>query len=381
MKRERAARTSRLAGPATLLLALAAVGLADARTVMNDDLSSIPSQPRHIAVAASSWSGSPQSLVAAAEDLLEGSGLLKATGANILWFSDPAAPAKYHVVGAYGFTSSASVQQLVALLRGVEARLNDGQPARQGGPLLLELQWVEGVHISTPTLTLPSPNILGTSWGINAFVASSEEPFGAACAARRENQAFCTAAGNASRHSDMTQVYEVPQDDWIGGSVTPEILKTWAHAHSGDEEILAVAVDAMLTADEALRIKEQAPHADTYGLIDDAIRAVRGRGADIAVAFTANVAVGPLQTRIKSWLEAVRQEAATAKIVLRRAAVLKIGSAEVRGIIIGHRLPDRPPHPATRIDTVKVEEGGGAPGEPRVWSVVLQVPLPPDTRK
>jgi hypothetical protein len=383
MRYERTSGLAALARLPVLLFALSALGVAsvsNGRTAMNGDLGSVPPGPRNIAVAASSWSGSPQSLVAAAQDLLLGTGVLQARGSDILWFSEPGSPSKYHVVGAFAFTSSASVQQILEALRSVEARLNDGRPAHQGGPLLLELQWVEGVQVSIPGLVLPSPDILGTSWGLNTFVASSEKPFGEACAGGRENHAFCTAVGKEFRHATMTQVYEVPKDLWIGGEFKLGKLSTWAHAHAGEEEILAVAVDALLTADEALHIIMN-PSPDAYRPVDMAIEAVAARAADTVVPFTASVPAGEPAARVRSWLEAVRQQSAANLILPRRAAVLTIDAGRVRGVIIGRKMSDKPSQPLARIDTVGVKEGGGAPGEPRVWSVVLGIPVPVQDRK
>lgn len=363
-----------------ILAGLASTSFSMSKVVMNSDLRSASPQPRHLAIVARSWSGSPQSFVAAAQDLLRGGGL-QAAGADILWFQQPGTAGAYYVAGAMSFTSTSSVEQIVALMKDVEARLNGGHPGQEGGTLLLELQWVEGVTASTPALTLPSPNILRKPWGLSAFVTSSEEPFGKSCAAGREPHAFCTQVAKDFQHLKTPQVYESGQDVWIGGEIEAGTLRIWGRAHGDEAETLAVAFDALLVADEAVQIAARATSAPTRSLVRSAASSVAARDADLAVPFTLKIPAGTPGARVSAWLEGLRKQFAVGTITPRRIAILGIRDGTVSGIIVGKKTSAASNRALVPVAAARVETTGAQPNEPSPVAIILELPLPALHRK
>jgi hypothetical protein len=364
---------------ATALLALLAgcqsCGHHKGATV-NADLDAVPAQPRHVAVAFRSWAGSSQALIAAAGDLLEGTKLFEPKGGPILWFED-GAPSGYHVVGGFLYRTSAPVAQILGLIRAVEERIGGGRPAAPGGFLAGEILWVEGVHAQAPEIQLPSPHILGTLWGLNAFMASAEDPFAEACGSGREDIEFCRAVDRKFRHEKVPQVFETPVGMWISGWFKDGALTSIADAHVGDDEILAAAFDALVAGDAARGIIEKDASA-AHILYRLAAEVVEKRPTEEVLPFNITLPPGPAPSRVKRWLEAISHEVQRQAIVPKRAVVFSSDDGHVRAALLGARTGggSSPPGPMIPVLSVAVNGGGGAPGEPRGWRIVLEHPHP-----
>jgi hypothetical protein len=356
---------------------LGAAGDAVGKAAMNAALDTPAPGPRHITVMARSWSGSSQALVSAADELLVGTGDFQSAGADtVMWFEERGAPGRYHVVGAFGFTTSASVQTILQRLHAVEAQLNSEAGARVGGPLKLELKWVEGVHLATPDITLPSPDILGSDWGLSAFLAASEMELAEVCKAGREEARFCNSVARAGRNAPLARIYEVAKDRWLGGKVTPEELAVRGTAKVGEEEILAVAFDALLVLGAAHTALAQDPHADTFQLIDHSIRAVAARTATQVVPVTAELPEGPAAQRVVVWLDALRRAASANRMAPRRAVVYEVRGRQVHGALVGMHSADGAMAALLVEDKVSLREGAAAPGALPTWAVALRLTLP-----
>jgi hypothetical protein len=341
---------------------------------VNAALEAVPAHPRSMVVAFRSWAGSPQSLVAAGHDLLAGNPLFSPKGGRILWFEDPSAPAGYMVVGSFLFQSAASISQARGLLQSIEERLNDGHPPAAGGLLTSKLLWVEGVQVDTPPLELPSSDILDTPWGLNAFMASAEDPFAQGCKVGTENIDLCRAVDKKFRHSKLPQAYETPLDMWLGGALE-DGLESWGHAHARDEEVLAVAVDALLAASAARHLLETEPAQGAHLLFERATEAVGRRRADDVVPLEVPLPATKPEDRVKLWLEAVRSAAKQHALQPRRAVVFALGQARVRGAILGSRA-EAGASPLLSALAIEINLDGGAPGEPKGWSVSTRVAPP-----
>lgn len=339
---------------------------------VNPPLEAVPEHPRHVALAVHSRAGSSQSLVAAALDLLEGTDQFQTKGSTILWYEDRAAPSGYHVVGGYSFLTSASIAQVQAALRSIEDRLG-GQDATAGTLLKTDLLWVEGVRADTPALKLPNPAILDTPWGIDAFVASSEDPFADACEQHREDRDYCRAVAKASRKPKV-RVFETAVDAWVGGEVDKDgHLEGWAHARARDEEILAAAVDALLATDVArLRLASRGADAARH-LFEDASEAVTKRRPDEVIPVEVPVPPGRIEDKVKAWIAAVGARVNEERLIPRRAVVFDLGADRIRGAILGRRLVTGIATPVVAVSSVEVIEGGSGPGAPRAFSVSLRV--------
>jgi hypothetical protein len=359
---------------AALLALLAAFGPFGARgkKPVNTPIDEAPAQPRLVVVAAHSWTGSSQAIVVSALDLMSASPLFEEKKSEILWYDDPDRKGGHHVIGAYSFLSAAPVAKIQAFLRGLEQRFDDRQVPDAARLLKTDLLWVEGTHVVVPGLTLPSPKILGTYWGVNALMSPSSEWFVAACEEHREDPRFCSAVHRES-DKDNTTVYETTVDTSIGGRFQDGVLECWEHAHARDEEVVAASVDALLTADAARARLESRGLDDLRYLVDAAIVAVTSRKADDV--FPLDVAAsGTIDERILAWVNAVSAKAFDERILVRRGVVFALEPGRIRGAIVGARLTGAVAAAKfAPVSSVQVMEGGGAPGEPRAFSVTVRM--------
>jgi hypothetical protein len=364
----------RRSSSAALFALLAAFGTYGARgkKPVNTSVDEAPPHPRLVVVAAHSWAGSSQALVVGALDLLSASPLFEEKRSEILWYDDPDRNGRHHVIGAYSFLSAAPVAKILAFLRGLEQRFDDRQVPDAARLLQTDLLWVEGARVDAPGLKLPSAKILGTYWGVNALMSAASDWFVAACEEHREDPALCHAVQKESDR-DNTTVYETPVDTWIGGRFQDAVVECWAHAHARDEEIVAASVDALLTADAArARLEARAPD-DLRRLVAAASEAVTSRKAEDI--FPLEVAAsGTIDERVLSWVNAVSAKSFDERILARRGVVFALEPGRIRGAIVGTRLTGT--LAAARlapVSSVQVIEGGGAPGEPRAFSVTVRM--------
>jgi hypothetical protein len=360
-----------------LVALFAASGASPARRgkPVTTSLDAVPPHPRHVVVAAHSWAGSSQSLVAAALDLIQAGDLFQKKKSSILWYGDAKAKGGYHVIGSYALVSAASIAQIQDFLRGVDERL-DKQPGPDGAGLLrTELLWVEDARVDTPALKLPSPSILGEPWGVDVLMASASDQFVQACEEKREDPDLCRAVQKAS-DKDSQNVFETKVDSWIGGQFKNGVLECWAHAHARDEEILAASVDALLTADVArMRLESRGQDAVRH-LAADASDSVTKRRAEEVVPLDVP-ASGKIEDKVKSWVAAVSEKSLKERLLARRAVVFAIEKDTIRGAVLGGRLTGSVvPTPIAPVASVEVLPSGGAPGEPPAFSVSLRVASP-----
>jgi hypothetical protein len=354
-----------------------ASGAAQARRgkPVNTPLEAVPAHPRTVVVLAHSWAGSSQSLVAAALDLIQASDLFQKKKSTILWYDDAGAKGGHHVIGSYALSSAASIAQIQTFLRGIDERL-DKQQASNARFLRMEILWVEDARVDTPALKLPGPSILGSPFGVDALMATASDQFVQACEQEREDRDLCRAVQKASDKDDSAIVFETKPDSWIGGQFKGGILECWAHAHASDEEILAASVDALLTADVArMRLESRGQDAVRH-LAADASDAVSKRRADEVFPLDAP-ASGKIEDEVKSWVTAVSEKVLKERILPRRAVVYRVEPGTIRGAVVGMRLTGATvPTPIAPVVSVEVLPSGGAPGEPRAFSVSLRVAPP-----
>jgi hypothetical protein len=341
----------------------------------------VPERPRYVSLAFRSWKGSTQSLVASAIDLVEGTGEYQDKGSRIFWFADPKSPTGYHVVAGAVLLTAVSANHLLATLRSIEQRLNDGKPAAEGGLLEAELLWVEGTKIDTPQLKLPSPLVLNEKWALNTFVATSEDQFTDACEQKREDIGYCRSVAKAFKDPKKGMAdFETAPDFWVGGEFKDGQLEGWAYAHAHDEEIFANSIDALLATDAARKLLERQGTAALRHLFDDASDAIHARKVDTVIPIEVALPPGKIEDRVKAWVAAVSERIARDKLLARRAVVFELGPTAARGAIVGARLTSGEATPLVPVERVEVLQGGGAPGEPPSFSVALRV-VPPKLPK
>ena len=205
-------------------------------------------------------------------------------------------------------------------------------------------------------------------------MASAEEPFAQGCKVGTENIDFCRAVDKKFHHSKMPQAYETPLDMWLGGELE-DGLESWGHAHARDEEILAVAVDALLAASAARHLLETEPAEGAHLLFERATEAVGKRSADDVVPLDVPLSAAKPEDRVRLWLEAVRSVAKQHSLQPRRAVVFALGQGRVRGAILGRRA-GAGESPMLSALAIEINVDGGAPGEPKGWSVSTKVAPP-----
>jgi hypothetical protein len=347
---------------------------------VNQALDAVPAQPRHVAIAVHSRAGSSQALVTGALDLLEAANLGPAKGASILWYEDRTAPTGYHVVAGYAFLSPASVAQIQGALREIEGRLGKSDGADAGKLLKTDILWVEGLRLDTPALKLPNPAILETPWGMNAFISSAEDPFSAACEQKREDRGFCKSVAKRARDRSAV-VFETAPDAWVGGEFKNGVLEGWAHAHAHDAEILGASVDALLATDAARRRLESLGTGAVDRLFVYATEAVTKRKADEVVPLDIPLTGTKIEEKVAAWVNAVSDRSQKERLLLRRAVIFELRKDGIRGAILGTRPVGAVVIPLAPVSAVEVFEGGGAPGEPRGFSVSLRVEPPKMPKK
>jgi hypothetical protein len=130
---------------------------------------------RPFVIAFRSYSGSQESLIHAAKDLLKASGTIRrgGGGSEYQWYHDEERKRDF-VVQAVVFKTELPVEGILGMMAAVDERL--GGPQREPVPLIkMDLMWVEGVEMETPELHLPSPLIFEKYWANRVFVEASED--------------------------------------------------------------------------------------------------------------------------------------------------------------------------------------------------------------
>ncbi len=126
-------------------------------------LNAEPAQPRYMALLLRSYTGSRQQLLVAARRLLEASPLVGDPSRNgasseaSLLRASPDWPEC--VAAALSFRNSLSIQQVLNLVADVERRLEDPKKPGARETVRIDLLWVQGAEMKTPSLTLPSPEL------------------------------------------------------------------------------------------------------------------------------------------------------------------------------------------------------------------------------
>ena len=272
-----------------------------------------------------------------------------------------------------------SIAQLQGMLRAIEERLNDGKPARIGGLLKADLLWVEGTQIDTPDLRLPNPDILGTDWGLEAFVAAAEDPFSQACKAGGESTIFCHEVGGKYRATQRTNTHEENPDLWFYDKSTNEEIVFGGVAVETTEDILAQSVAALALTGHVYN----SPPTDKWDAVnlreyaEGRLRKVRSSEfVPVEASVRAGAGTGAV---VESWLNAARAAADKAGVAVARAVVFEASADRVRGAILGAKIAGAQPAPLPPIKSIDVKRGDPPmepARQPQVWSVELHVARP-----
>ncbi len=345
-------------------------------------LNATPAQPRTVAIAYRSWLGSSQALTAGADELLFATGRVQPVGGAMFWYVEPNTPRRFLVVNGVAVKTAMTIAELQGMLRAIEERLNDGQPARVGGLLKADLLWVEGTQIDSPTLKLPNPDVLGTDWGLEAFVAAAEDPFADACKGSNESKTFCYEVGGKYRSTSRTNAREEHPDLWFVDKSTEAELVFGGVAVETNEDILAQAAAVLALTGCVHRTPPTARwddhHVGEYaqGILEK-VRSTEFVPLEAAVRADAGV-----NATVESWLDAVRSTAAQAGITVARSVVFSVGAGRIRGAILGAKTsgpPSGPLPPLPPVRSVDVQRGGvplDPARQPQGWIVELHVARP-----
>lgn len=345
---------------------------------MDNALNAVPAQPRTVAIAYRSWLGSSQTLTAGANELLIATGRVEPVGGAMFWYIEPNTPRRFLVANSIAVKTTMSIAQLQGMLRAIEERLNDGRPARVGGLLKADLLWVEGTQIDTPDLRLPNPDVLGTDWGLEAFVAAAEDPFAAACKAGNEPKTFCYEVGGKYRSTKRTNKREENPDLWFFDKSTDNEIVFGGIAVETTEDILAQAAATLALAGGPYHVPPTSQW-DNHHLGDyaqDRLGKVRSTEFLAVDAPGAPAGAGP-DAAVASWLDAVRTAADKAGIAVARSVVFEASAERIRGAILGAKISPAQPGPLPPVRSIDVVRGDrplDPAHEPQGWSVILHVP-------
>jgi len=347
---------------------------------VDNDLGAVPAQPRTVVIAYRSWLGSSQTLTASADELLFATGRVQRVGGAMSWFVEPQGQRRFVVVNGVAVKTALAVADLQGLLRAIEERLNDGQPARVGGLLKADLLWVEGTQVHAPGLELPSPDVLGTQWGLETFVASAEDPFADACKRGSEPKSFCNEVGAKYRALKLKSGREEHPDLWFYDKSTTQELVFGGVAVETTEDILAQGVATLALASAAY----YAPPASQWDQlhIGEYAQGLLGkiRSTEIQPVEASAPAGSAKSALVESWLNAVRTAADQAQIKVARAVVFDLRADHIRGAILGTKIAPAPVErlPPVRLVDVKQGDTPLEPArQPQGWSVELHVARTP----
>ena len=308
---------------------------------------------RPFVIAFRSYSGSQESLIHAAKDLLKASGTIRrgGGGSEYQWYHDEERKRDF-VVQAVVFKTELPVEGILGMMAAVDERLGGHQ--REPAPLIkMDLMWIEGVEMETPELTLPSPLIFEKYWANRVFVEASEDVMFRSRDEGREKTSVVRRIAKAyKKYHDMddsavTFFYETNELS------PPELSRKpggtiYSQEAVDDLNTIAVAGNLLLFAEVDVtrgrspstapnETEEQAYHR-ARGVLD---RLPREAILPIEVPIEANSTV---DAKAQAWVDGLAGLLAVHHFVGVRTVIYSVDATRVSGAVIGHPDPDSRPY-------------------------------------
>lgn len=268
---------------------------------------------RDVIVGLGSNIGSREALLRAAVDLLAATPGVSVLARSDLYETAPIGPPQpRYLNAAVRLQSALAPEALLDALLAIERTLGRERRVRWGARTLdLDVLWIDGVVHSSPTLTVPHPELTRREFALRPLVA------------------LCPEAVDPRDGAPLARALAAVEHD--------ATLRARPFAEAFSRE------DVEHTADEGF-ITRAADRADLLAAATEAMGALVVDPASVAAVRTVPVSITPDadatdDERLFAWLSEVLYHLDAGRLALRRAVVLDDGDA-VRGLLLGEDLDE-----------------------------------------
>jgi hypothetical protein len=306
---------------------------------------------RPFVIAFRSYSGSQESLILAAKDLLNASGTIRrgGGGSEYQWYHDEERKRDF-VVQAVVFKTELPVEGILVIK--------------------MDLMWVEGVEMETPELHLPSPLIFEKYWANRVFVEASEDVMFRSRDEGREKTSVVRRIAQAyKKYHDMddsavTFFYETNELS------PPELSRKpggtiYSQEAVDDLNMIAVAGNLLLFAEVDVTHERdpQTPKDETdrdacfsdQDLLEKLPRDTM-LALEVPIEATATVDV-----KAQAWVDGLAGLLAVHHFVGARTVIYAVDATRISGAVIGHPAANSKPYFHRRDVAVSSERAADMP--------------------
>lgn len=341
-------------------------------------LNAEPAHPRYMALLLRSYTGSRQQLLVAARRLLEASPLVGDPSRN-------GASSEVSLLRAGGdwpecvaaslsFRNSLSVERALGIAAEVERQLADPKKPGARATVRIDLIWVQGVELKTPSLELPSPELFKNQvfgslmeeslqkWGLEAFPeqgprermikAMHSAPFPQADGWHRPYSFEQCLQLNRKPDQQDWMAYEPGRAEALAvagfavGVALRERLDAHEHAFAPVDPVVAEEVERGLQSETVVvwspKAQEEVDFVIERGRT--MVEATDRRGPAVMMPVSIQFADGtPEDRRALRWASEVQFVARQNKLRIGQVVVLADEPTGVRGMVLGAPVEVPPP--------------------------------------
>lgn len=306
---------------------------------------------RRLVIGMRSFAGSRTEFLNAAAQMLMASGGLRLGGGASDYDCFDDERGREFLIGSVLYETDLSVEGVLGVMKAVEERLRDPHGSAQAPALELLLFWVEGVEVSTPEVTLPSPLLEKHRWAVGSFTEAGEDAILHAVKRGTEDRAVAKRIARAFRRLEYEEGRPPPKWGFSGDGLGRPMIErkagrvTLQMGAVDGADVFGVAAHLLMVSqvDWERRVDSASESGERAG--GEADRVLEKMGADTTAAVEVEFPKGAsLPDRVLIWTQHLAAKLESAEFRAFRAVVWTQDAHSIRGALIGQKTLPRWPH-------------------------------------